>query len=332
MDPPIQYARTTDGVNIAFTVYGADEPTLVWMSSEPHGHLRLNQRIQPRLHERLCRSLRIVHYDGRGCGHSQRAVDAVSLDARVLDLEAVIERIGAQDVLLLAGGMTAPTAVRYAAEHGDRVRGLVLLNPSVNNPARFQRNAQARALLAMALNDWDTYLETFSRMSVDWTGDEAASFREMLREHVTPAMGQAYLRESAGIDASDCLSRVHAPAHVIHHLRLAWVDDEDIRNLMTGLRSAELHVIDSSSFWPNEDETARLIEELLGLTPGDESPERMAVAGDDLGSAVILFADIVDSTAITERMGDSAFRERSRLADAAIRAAIRLKPIGWREP
>lgn len=323
MEPPIQYARTTDGVNIAFTVYGTEGPTLVWMSSEPHGHLRLTQRIQPRLHERLCRSLRIVHYDGRGCGYSQRTVDDVSLDARVRDLEAVIDGVGVEDVMLFASGMTAPAALRYAADHGDRVRWMLLLNPSINNPARFRRNAQTRALLAMALNDWDTYLETFSRMSVDWTGADAAPFREMLREHVTPEMGQAYLRESERFDASDWLPRVQAAVHIIHHSRLAWVDNEDILSAMAGLRNAALHVVDSSSFWPNEDETARLVEEFMGLPPGDKSTDPALAVGDDLASAIILFADIVDSTALTERMGDAAFRERSRLAEIAVREAIR---------
>ena len=325
MEPPIQYARTADGVNIAFTVYDSSGPTLVWMNSEPHSHMRLHQRLQPRLHERLCRSMRIVRYDGRGCGHSQRAVDGVGLDARVLDLEAVIDRVGASDLALLVGGNASPTALRYAAEHPDRVSWLILNDAGVNNPQRYAHNPQARALLAMALSDWDTYIETFTRMSVDWTGDLASGFRTMLREHVTAEIGQAYLRESARIDARPYVSRVRARTLIINHARLAWVDEADTQFLMSELPDARLQVFDTSSFWPLEDETARLIEEFMELPSAAASPiEPAQIDEAGLGSVIILFTDIVDSTALTERMGDVAFRERSRQAEAAVRQAIRL--------
>ncbi|MCH6555701.1 MAG: hypothetical protein IH797_03700 [Chloroflexi bacterium] len=86
MEPRIQYAQTKDGVSIAYCVMGEGRP-LVHASAWPFCHLEAEWWVPTyRLwHERLAEKTRLVRYDPRGSGLSQRDVDDLSLDARLLD-------------------------------------------------------------------------------------------------------------------------------------------------------------------------------------------------------------------------------------------------------
>ena len=100
--PRISYARSADGVSVAFTVAGAG-PGVVFVPWVPFSNLRMewqNPRLS-RVFEQLAQRLTLVHYDGRGTGHSQRDVTDLSLEAMVSDLEAVIDRAGLAEVGLL---------------------------------------------------------------------------------------------------------------------------------------------------------------------------------------------------------------------------------------
>ena len=69
---------------------------------------------------------RLVRYDGRGTGLSQREVSDYSLDAWVLDLEAVVDRLGLERFALYGPSGSGPVAIAYAARHPERVQHLIL--------------------------------------------------------------------------------------------------------------------------------------------------------------------------------------------------------------
>ena len=123
MEPGIQYGRTSDGVNIAFWTMGVGMP-LIAMPSMPWTHLQLEWTIPElrRWYEDLGRGRLLVRYDGRGFGLSQREVDSMSLDAQVLDLEAVVERVGVERFDLYAGLHSGPVAIAYATRWPERRR------------------------------------------------------------------------------------------------------------------------------------------------------------------------------------------------------------------
>jgi pimeloyl-ACP methyl ester carboxylesterase len=113
--PRISYARSADGVSLAFTMAG-DGPALVFVPWVPFSNLRMEWQ-NPLLgsaFEQLARRLTLVHYDGRGTGHSQRDVTDLSLEAMVSDLEAVIDRAGLAQVSLLGQYNSCPHAIAYA--------------------------------------------------------------------------------------------------------------------------------------------------------------------------------------------------------------------------
>ena len=90
MEPRIQYAKTEDGVNIAFWTFGKGEPPLVYMEGPPYSHLQLEWQIPAYRteYELLAEKRKVVRYDGRGSGLSDREVSDYSHDAHLLDLEA----------------------------------------------------------------------------------------------------------------------------------------------------------------------------------------------------------------------------------------------------
>src|SRR3989442_15926228 len=78
--------------------------------------------------ERLAQRRTVVRFDHRGIGLSEREVSDLSLDARVSDLAAVIDHLGAEDVDLLGNISGGPVAIAYAARNPARVPRLVLSN------------------------------------------------------------------------------------------------------------------------------------------------------------------------------------------------------------
>ena len=82
--------------------------------------------------ERLALRLTLVHYDGRGTGHSQRDVTDLSLEAMVRDLEAVIDQAGLAKVSLLGQYNSCPHAIAYAARHPEiKLVHQVVIDPSM---------------------------------------------------------------------------------------------------------------------------------------------------------------------------------------------------------
>ncbi|MCJ7509671.1 MAG: alpha/beta hydrolase, partial [Dehalococcoidia bacterium] len=127
MEPRIQYAQTTDGVSIAFWTLGEGTP-LVAMPTMPLSNIQLEWQIPEarRWYERLSEKRKLVRYDGRGSGLSDRDVTDYSLEAHVLDLEAVVDRLRLERFTLFGMTYAGPVAVAYAAGHPERVSQLLL--------------------------------------------------------------------------------------------------------------------------------------------------------------------------------------------------------------
>jgi hypothetical protein len=113
---------TTDGVRIAWTSVGSG-PTLIHLPGIPFGNLEAEWRI-PILQMAfadLARSVRLIQYDGRGGGRSDRVVIDLSLEAMLRDVDAVVGAVRVGDaamggpVALLGFYNSVPLAIAYAA-------------------------------------------------------------------------------------------------------------------------------------------------------------------------------------------------------------------------
>src|SRR5262245_21384237 len=131
-EPHIRYARTSDGVNIAFWTLGEGEP-LVCMPLTIWGTCQLEWEWPEwrAWYERLASTRMLIRYDWRGTGLSDRHVSDLSSATPLLDLDAVIERLGIQTFRLLGNYMVAPSALTYTAQHRERVSAPLLWCPVV---------------------------------------------------------------------------------------------------------------------------------------------------------------------------------------------------------
>src|SRR3990167_1056867 len=114
MEPQIQYATTSDGVSIAHWAIGNGEP-LVYMPNVIWSHAQLEWQFpEIRLwYELLAEKRKLVRFDARGTGLSQRVVEQYSLEALELDLDAVAEHLELDRFALFASINAAPVAIAY---------------------------------------------------------------------------------------------------------------------------------------------------------------------------------------------------------------------------
>src|SRR3989337_1517495 len=126
MEPRIQYAKTTDGVSIAVWTLGEGAPLVHMPFPFTHIQLELEYPECRRWYDRLAQRRKLVRYDRRGFGLSDREVFDFSLDAFVLDLEAVVDRLGLEKFALFGLMHEGPAAIAFAARHPERVSHLIL--------------------------------------------------------------------------------------------------------------------------------------------------------------------------------------------------------------
>ncbi|GAG19040.1 unnamed protein product, partial [marine sediment metagenome] len=174
-EPRIQYAQTKDGVSIAFYTLGEGMP-LVYMPMHPWSHIQA-ERQEPELrrwNERFAEKRMLVRYDGRGTGLSERGVTDHSLDALVLDLEAVADRLDLERFALCASGNTGPVAIAYAVRHPERVSH-ILLWCSWARASDAWRSPVYQSFRALRGQDWKTYTETLAHSGFGWSDAETAA-------------------------------------------------------------------------------------------------------------------------------------------------------------
>src|SRR3990170_5763436 len=127
MEPQVQYAKTSDGVSIAFAAAG-EGPSLVYLVGPPFSHAQQTWRMPTytRWNEGLAATRRLVLLDSRGSGLSERDVAAFSLDDLCLDVDAVVDRLGLDSFALIGAQAGGLIAIRYALTRSQRVSPLGL--------------------------------------------------------------------------------------------------------------------------------------------------------------------------------------------------------------
>lgn len=315
MEPRIQYAKTSDGVNIAYWTMG-EGMSVVLMPQRPSSHIQAEWRL-PQLraaYEALVGNRQVIRYDGRGSGLSDRDVTRFSIDTDVLDLEAVADRLSLDSFVLQATGLVGCAAISYAARSPERVSRLILFGCSAQG-ARYV----SRHLRALQESNWVLYTETITHYTFGLDTEETKAIAAFARECVTQSTYGALMDVYADYDVTSLLPAVQAPTLVLHPQQ-SPIDVAASSDLAAGIPDARLVVLNGNfgiAFDPDDRAGYRsTIDEFLGL----ETQPKVARPS---GTAVILFADIVDSTALTERLGDDAFREKARGLDEAMRVAIR---------
>ena len=270
----IRFATASSGVRIAYAISGNGAPLV----RAPHWltHLDWDWRSAPlgpriRAFSQHCRLLR---YDERGQGLSDRDVAPGTLDECVGDMEAVVDAAGWQRFALFAASGGSPIAIRYAARHPERVTRLVLLGA-------YARGARVRGVSPK-------HLEAYERLLRDGWGEDNPAFRQMMTTQIWPAADAQQLqsfshlqrvscsaqnaaeqvRRRSEFNASGDLPLIHCPTLVLHSPRDAAVPFDEGRMIAATVVHARFEPFDSPNHTPLAGEPAfehvhRLIDDFL---------------------------------------------------------------------
>ncbi len=243
--PDLRYTRTVDGVTIAYQVIGQG-PAVVWLPSLSNVRAQWRVPVLRRAYEHLARSVRLVLYDGRGTGSSDRRVDTsdLGLDAHLRDLDAVLDAIrrgqGRGPGGLLGYYHSVATAIAYAADHPDRVTRLVLFGGAARLREAMSP-VQTQALLSLVDQDWDLFADTAAHAWMGWgAGEEGRLVADAFRTAATPTVAKAWFAEAQLLDVTDRLPLVAAPALVLHRQGERQIPLEVSRRLADGLPGGRL--------------------------------------------------------------------------------------------
>ena len=257
-------------------------------------------------------------------GLSDRAIPELSLDALVRDLEAVVSGLNLERVALFGHANSAPAAITYAVDNPAGVSNLIIWSTAaIGGGAPV---ASVRTARVLADKDWKLFTETWAHAAFGWSGgDQARRFAELRRESTSSDVTLAMWRAFDEIDVTDLLDQVTVPTLVMHRRKNPNISLDEIKGLAAGINDARLVLFEGGEgvpFLGDVDAVLQTMDEFLGLeVPASPSPR-----ADELllsGTSIILFADIANSTGLTEELGDAAFREKARSLDSALRDAIR---------
>jgi len=324
MEPRIQYAKTKDGVSIAFWTLGEGMP-LVHMPRHPFSHIELEWQFPEirRWYERVAQKRMLVRYDGRGTGLSDRDVSDNSLDALMLDLEAVVDRLDLEPFPLLGLHRLGPVAIAYAARHPERVSRLLLWCTHART-ADLLQSPQARGLLALMDKDWRLFTETAAHVLIGWShGEPARRFAAFMRESITQEGMRAAYGPLLEFDAADLLPKVRSPTLVFHRRQIAYPEVDVARDLASRIPDARLALLEGESGAPylgDMEAVAAAIDEFL--SEGEEAAAAAEPAAPG-GLVTILFTDVEGSTALTQRLGDAKARAVLRQHERIVRKALK---------
>jgi class 3 adenylate cyclase len=323
MEPRIQYAKTTDGVSIAFYTVGEGTPPLVQMPMIPMSHLEVEWQNPAfrRWYEGLARARQIVRYDGRGTGLSDRDVSGFSVEAHILDLEAVVYRLALERFALLATLHAGPVAVEYAVRDPDRVSHLLLWCTYARG-SDYSGLPEVQTIRQLIGVNWETYTEATADFILGRPrGDEGRWMAAYMRDSVEPEAARAALGATNEVDVSARLPEVKMPTLVLHRRQFRLGGISLARELASKIPDARLVVLEGASLAPYMDDTERAvtaIDEFL-----DEGEEEAAETPEPGAFRTVLFTDVEGSTALTDRLGDARARELLREHERITREALK---------
>jgi DNA-binding NarL/FixJ family response regulator len=217
--PPVQYARTSDGYNIAYNVGGHGRTLLKMPYNFSHAKLRWTAPEFNDTTVSLAERFRVVHFDARGQGLSSRGLsDSHRMEDYLLDMDAVVQAMNLDSFLLFASLTFWRAAVAYASKNPHRIEALILLNPEgkvegSNQPHQFDLEART---------NWDFFLGRVASAGGSYPSD--FSTRLLVKDQLKECMEQAdYLKMLNAIrtcDARQWLATTRVPTLVIQQREL----------------------------------------------------------------------------------------------------------------
>lgn len=262
LEQDIRFCKAPDGVRIAYATVG-DGPPLVkapnWLS---HLEFEWLSPVWRHWWETLAQDFKLIRFDQRGCGLSDRQVDDISFDAWVSDLETVIDATCEGNFDLLGISQGGPVAIEYAVRHPERVRKLVLYGAFTRGKlGRGESPTLLEAVMTIMREGWGQdnpgYRQLFtSQFMPGATSEQMNWFNELQRASTSGETAARIQFAGSHIDVLDRLSQVQAPTLVLHAIADARVPFNEGRLLASSIPNARLVSLATQNHLTVEDEPA----------------------------------------------------------------------------
>ena len=324
--PDVQYARSGD-VAIAYQVVGDGPVDIVWFRGMA-GDL-LSSWDQPRLIRHavdLSEDARVLMFDKRGTGLSDRVREAPTLETRMDDVRAVLDAAESERAVLWTAHEGSRTALLFAATYPERTAGLVLLEPSVRGTGNGEypwapSDDEWRTRLRSVREGWGQR-EFFSGVLREWAPELADDdafenwFIAHMRRSLSPGAALAFFRTMKDADVSDILPSVGVPTLILCKPQ-ARAEADYVAERIAVSEVVELAGLRGYFTWVDDDvhdQTMRETNRFLTHIGTPRQPDRIL--------ATVLFTDIVGSTERAAELGDTAWRALLEQHHALVRRRL----------
>ena len=317
----IRYARSGE-VSVAYQVTGAGPIDLVLVPGF-FSHLEIDWEHpgSAMFFERLGSFARLIRFDKRGTGLSDRAVGLPDFEARMDDVRAVMDAVGSKAAVLLGYSEGGPLSILFAATYPRRARGLVVYgtyakrrDPDDDYP--WAPTSEERLQVAASFEG--TWGEEFDLTKLAPNADAAMTtwMERRGRASLSPAGARDIILMNSMADVRAVLPSVQCPTLVLH--RTGDTDssvDEGryIASRIPGARFVELAGDDHLPFVDPDQILDEVEEFVTGVRPAPVS---------DRVLATILFTDLVGSTERAGELGDAGWAALLSEHHAAVRGEL----------
>jgi pimeloyl-ACP methyl ester carboxylesterase len=324
--PETRYAKSGD-VSIAYQVSGEGAPIDLVFTPGTVSHLDLDWSPEDVwFWERLHLFGRLIRFDKRGTGLSDRVTNVASLEERTDDIRAVMDAAGSDRAVILGNSEGGSMACLFAATYPHRTRALVIWGGQArwvrepDLPWGIPREEYERLVEELALNG---ITESYVRGWGAGLGDSAPpevldEFMRYFRAGASPASLAALERMNMEIDVRDILPSIRVPTLIVNATEDPVSPVEGARYLAEGIPGARLFEYPGTTHITTREETTLILDQIQEFVTGTRpSPLTHRVL------ATVLFTDIVDSTRNAHELGDARWKELLASHDDRARAEVR---------
>jgi pimeloyl-ACP methyl ester carboxylesterase/class 3 adenylate cyclase len=317
--PKTQYARCGD-INIAYQVIGDGPVDLLyaqgWLSNVEYAW---ESPDYARFLAKLGRFSRLIFFDKRGTGMSDRDVGIPTLEQRADDIRAVLDATASQRAALFGVSEGGNMASLFAATYPDRVSALVLCGCFARGSwapdypwGRTKERLEER--VRELLTSWGRPFN-LSDGAPSVAGDPVVQdwFAAYLRFAASPRAAERITRLNHQIDIRDVLPAVKVPTLVLHREGDRWHPQAEARYLARLIPGAELRILPGDDHIPWFGDQDRLIGEIEEFVTG-----RRTSAAPERALLTVLMTDIVSSTEALSAAGDDRWRSVLEQLDKSV--------------
>jgi pimeloyl-ACP methyl ester carboxylesterase len=309
--PQTKYARSDD-VLIAYQATG-DGPVDIVLAPGTMSHLDLDWEIPRRalFFERFSRFCRLIRFDKRGTGLSDRPVKMATLEERADDIRAVMDAVGIERANIFGASEGGSMACMFAATYPQRMNSLLVWGAQARWIATpdhpwGQSQAEHDEMLRMVMEGWPS-IEYITGPGAGLGKDADPAYIESIARYMraaaSPSAVLAYEQMNGVIDTRPILSAIKAPTLVMNRTGDPCANVEAARDMAARIPGARFVEYPGNSHSMMLDDMETILSDIQEFVTG----ERPVDASDRI-LATVLFLDIASSTERATELGDAAWR------------------------